>query len=238
MSYEKIEIELNKPYTQAMLAKVLGVNQATLIKSKEKYLINLAMYYEFTTERIGPSLIYIFTKKLGEYQKPDCALIQKREEALQNLIINAVKEDCFQTVEDIEIKNKKQLEKLGVPHEAFAHKVKKLFGNEKKAGSIGFIKQVFCRYDKTNLKFILLPSEQEQYYLDLCKKEQERNLIDEAIELEKLARSQGAPPQYPTHFIFEAYENGMTKVLETFKEKYGYYPRYTSMYCFYEENKR
>lgn len=36
MANDSIQLELNKPYTQTALAKVLGISNRTLIRSKQK----------------------------------------------------------------------------------------------------------------------------------------------------------------------------------------------------------
>lgn len=70
MANDKIQLELNKPYTQTALAEVLGISDITLIRNKERWLTNLALYYKFNAQAIGHSIVYVFTEQLGEYQRP------------------------------------------------------------------------------------------------------------------------------------------------------------------------
>ena len=244
MANDSIQLELNKPYTQTALAKVLGISNRTLIRSKQKQLNNLSLYYKFNVESIGTSLIYTFTEQIGEYKRPLTAKTQQHNETISNLIIDIVKKDNIQTSANIVrvmLQDKKEeVNNLNLSKNTlyiYTTKISKtLFGTLASPGSTGIIfDRVLCKLDKENNKYIPLPPDQEKELFTLYEKEKEP-IKKEIYEIED-ALEESKTKEEAAQKIGQTKISAYIRAKQNFYKKYGYYPVYAYIYYFKEENK-
>ena len=65
-----MELEEGKTYSTQEMQRFMGISKSTWDHSRDKYLENFCLYYEYEVIYEGRSTNYHILKKLGDYKKP------------------------------------------------------------------------------------------------------------------------------------------------------------------------
>lgn len=238
---EKIELELNTSYNQAMLAKALGITAKTLRNNKDKQLNNLSLYYEFKECVNGRIINYIFTKKLGDYQPPRKTKTNHVDKVIDDYILKKVKKDRKQTAANITriafADNKdNSIKNLGYTHKYTYQKVRLRYGigfvSEQKYGMIDH--WALCRLDEETNTYIELSLEQQDYLNDLT--QQELNTTREYAKLIGQTQDSEFEPKKEIQRKKEMEKLAYAKAKDKFTKKYGYRPMQVPVLLLKEED--
>lgn len=238
---EKIELELNTPYNQAMLAKALGITAKTLRNNKDKQLNNLSLYYEFKECVNGRIINYVFIKKLGDYQPPRKTKMNHIDKVIDDYILKTVRKDRIQTAanitriafadkEDTSVKDlghtpKTTYEKVRVKYDVG-------FVSEQKYGMIDH--WALCRLDEKTNTYIELPEEQKKYLNATVRQllgasEEYAELLCQKCDAEFTIKEKRQKKDSIEKAIY-------AKAKDEFSKKYGYHPMYAPVLSIKEED--
>lgn len=179
----KNSIELNKKYTTKEIQNILGVSSSNWKSRKQDFLDSLALAYNYTIEQKGSYVYYTFTEQLSEYEPPLKKHQKEKVEAFIEVFIHdTINQDPKQTAAnlnryawDIESPITAFGLKPSTTQQYIRKKVKEMYGTYKyidgqlviTPGTHGMItRKVWCRLDKNHNKYIELPQEQIDLFLD------------------------------------------------------------------------
>lgn len=210
----------------------MGISKSTWNHSRDKYLNNFRLYYEYEVQYEGRSTNYHIIKKLDDYKKPpNKRSREQRDQVYTEKIVDVIKKDNLQTAKNVSriIKDEDEIKafhnKDSTVYEYTRLRMAEMFGRGLHAnGTHGQItEKIWCQLDRNNNRYIPLSDEMIKAFCDLFAAEKdtsteaELDLINDfhigLITKEELAERIG--------------EIGITDYISArkkFNEKYGFWP--------------
>lgn len=227
-----MELEEGKTYSTQEMQNFMGISKSTWDHSRDKFLENFCLYYEYEVIYEGRSTNYHIIKKLGDYQKPPSKRNKEtRDKVYEGKIVDVIEVDNVQTPKNVariigETETIKAFEhKEGTVYEYTRLRMLSMFGKTiGEGGTHGeILEKVWCRADLVHNLYIPLGEAEIQDFYALYGTAKEKGKLAELellndyhiglIKKEELIESIGSI--------------GLSNYLEarkTFCNKYGYYP--------------
>lgn len=228
------------------LVEYLGIKESTFKNNKEKYLENLALYYDFEVFQKGRGNFYRILKKKGEYKAPPRKIAKKmieKNKIYEEEIVEVIKEDPVQTYANVnrELVKKGVVEKLEYEITSSYNNVTKnmkiLFGSDKNEGGTRgkIIDKIWCRLDKATNRYVRLNSEEVSDFFTMINEKKVDNrlieMLDEYINNEITKDKVIDILEKDASVSYKA-------AREQFKNKYNYYPQKVKVYMLEEQDNK
>ncbi len=229
-----VELVIGKTYRTDELIKELGVSRSVFSHKKDKYLDSLSRAYKYEVTCKGRANLYTIIEKIGDYEKPQKEMQEKKNDAvIHDFIKEVIEEDNLQTAANISRKavgetNSKVVE-LGLKESTIRKYVrtnmKKMFGTKiYEGGTDGcFEEKVWCKLNKKDNVYEELSDDiiQEFYNtFDEVKSEIKR----EDIEILEDYYNDLITKEEFLEKIGDYNINLYSMVRRSFVNKYGFYP--------------
>ena len=97
-----MELEEGKTYSTQEMQRFMGISKSTWDHSRDKYLENFCLYYEYEVIYEGRSTNYHILKKLGDYKKPPSKRNKEvRDKTYEEQIVEVIEVDNVQTPKNV-----------------------------------------------------------------------------------------------------------------------------------------
>lgn len=234
-----MELEEGKTYSTQEMQTFMGISKSTWDHSRDKFLENFCLYYEYEVIYEGRSTNYHILKKLGDYKKPPSKRNKEaRDKTYEEQIVDVIEVDNVQTPKNVAriiestdaIKAFEHTE--GTVYEYTRLRMLSMFGKRVGEGGThgGIIDKIWCRVDLEHNIYIPLDDETVKEFCELfgaikeSSKDAELELLNDyqigLITRDDLIESIGSL----------GFSNYLTARKE-FKKKYGYYPLKVPIYA-------
>ena len=89
-----MELEEGKTYSTQEIQAFMGISRSTWNHSRDKFLENFCLYYEYEVIYEGRSTNYHILKKLGDYKKPPSKRNKEiRDKTYEDQIVDVIEVD-------------------------------------------------------------------------------------------------------------------------------------------------
>lgn len=233
-----MELEEGKTYSTQEIQAFMGISKSTWDHSRDKFLENFCLYYEYEVIYEGRSTNYHILKKLGDYKKPPSKRDKEiRDKTYEEQIVDVIECDNVQTPRNVAriIQNTDAIKafehKEGTVYEYTRLRMLSMFGKCIGEGGThgGIIDKIWCRVDLEHNVYIPLSDETIREFYELfgeireCSKDAELDLLNDfysgLITGAELAESINT-------LSFSAYLTARKE----FMKKHGYYPLKVPIY--------
>lgn len=234
-----MELEEGKTYSTQEMQTFMGISKSTWDHSRDKFLENFCLYYEYEVIYEGRSTNYHILKKLGDYKKPPSKRNKEvRDKTYEEQIVDVIEVDNVQTPKNVAriIENTDAIKAFehteGTVYEYTRLRMLSMFGKRVGEGGThgGIIDKIWCRVDLEHNIYIPLDDETVKEFCELfgaikeSSKDAELELLNDyqigLITRDDLIESIGSL----------GFSNYLTARKE-FKKKYGYYPLKVPIYA-------
>jgi hypothetical protein len=233
-----IELVIGKTYKTDDLIILLGISKSTWSRRKDEYLTSLSQAYEYEVTYKGRSVLYTFTKQIGDYQKPENKRSREKNDAvIHKFIKEVIEEDNLQTAanmgrrafESFAKDVKTEVAELGLKEstvkEYIRLQMREMFGTKiNQGGTDGYISEkIWCRLNAEYNVYEELTDEVIKDYYDIVQTVKSEIKKEDVCMFEDYQNGLISREEYG-EMLINYNTNLFAEAKKMFSAKYGFYP--------------
>lgn len=233
-----VELVIGRTYSTKELQKELGIAPTTWKTKKNEYLNSLSQAYEYEISYKGRSILYTFTAKIGDFEKPARKNSREKTDAvIRQFVRDVIEEDDLQTAANMSRRAfesfvegiKTDVAKLGLKEsttkEYIRLNMREMFGTKiNEGGTDGFISEkVWCKLNAEYNVYEELSDDIVKSYYEIVQTVKSEIKKEDVCMFEDYQNGLISREEYG-EMLINYNTNLFAQAKKMFAAKYGFYP--------------